>query len=640
MADDGPRTLVSAFREKLVTVNGAIATTGVLALVVGLFVHSLTVWIVCGGCAVLAAGYLLLFSGDTTPRRVTRVIGNNVSQTEPPVKTLLFDDYQSHEKNFVVKAAEDEAPVVPSSRETLPVPPEKETKERELALPDFFEFEDDQQSAGAEPKQEFHALLDKILIVLKETLFAHTVAFFWANREKRQMVVEAWVTDSPAFMRERRYAFGQDLVSQVADEGKPQLIGRVTTQAQAELVRYYEVPDPVQSVLAVPVFFRTGEAGVQPVGVIAADSKAEDAFGNETLATTGRFTKMVSALIKSYTDKYDLLLEAELLDAFRRLQDRAKSDPSEENLLKSLEDELRLLVSWEHLTLTMYAEESHGWVVQRVAEKVPGTYVNSGRTIHEGESIVGSVIRSNTLELVSDLSTNTRPRFFAGEPAVAAGTFLCVPISSLNRCYGALTLESSRSGSLSGSEVEVVYRLVEYAAALLEVLYMNTVAREQVPVDSATGALAARHFLRRVEEEVRRAQDFEVDLSLVSLAVDHMTDHAARYGNGAEEAILAELVRVMRPHLRQYDCVGRGKGGGLGMLLVQTTGTDASVWGEKIRKLIAGHVMTIDGRSFSVTVSMGVCGLVEGMQGKDLVNGSAQVLDNALAGGGNILRVF
>ena len=76
--------------------------------------------------------------------------------------------------------------------------------------------------------------------------------------------------------------------------------------------------------------------GILPVGTIVADSKAEDAFGQETLELLGRFTKLVSALIKSYTDKYDLLLDSELLSSIRRMQDRIRSEPGEQTILTAL----------------------------------------------------------------------------------------------------------------------------------------------------------------------------------------------------------------------------------------------------------------------------------------------------------------
>ena len=55
----------------------------------------------------------------------------------------------------------------------------------------------------------------------------------------------------------------------------------------------------------------------------SADMKASDEFGPETLALLGRFTKLLSALVKSYNDKYDLMLDIELMSSiYMRMGDR------------------------------------------------------------------------------------------------------------------------------------------------------------------------------------------------------------------------------------------------------------------------------------------------------------------------------
>ncbi len=57
-------------------------------------------------------------------------------------------------------------------------------------------------------------------------------------------------------------------------------------------------------------------------------------------------------------------------------------------------------------------------------------------------------------------------------------------------------------------EVETLYRLVENAAALLEIIYLDELVKDYVIVDQLTGSFTRRHFLKTVEEEVRRAEDF------------------------------------------------------------------------------------------------------------------------------------
>jgi len=75
-------------------------------------------------------------------------------------------------------------------------------------------------------------------------------------------------------------------------------------------------------------------------------------------------------------------------------------------------------------------------------------------------------------------------------------------------------------------------------------------------------------------------------------------------------------------------------------LLVNTSPNEAYVWAEKVRKNIASNVINIDQKSFSVTVSIGVCGTLSAMSDVELVEKAGHVLSKAIEAGGNVVRVY
>jgi diguanylate cyclase (GGDEF)-like protein len=572
---------------------------------------------------------------DAEPENLDR----GFHQTHSP-GTMVFDDFRvGHEIPFR-EQERSEADVIPSAKTTRPAPRESGMDPvRELDIPDFFDLEAETPYTDVEPRSEFHLLLDKALLVVKDVMFAHTVAFFWTNREKQEMVLESMAAGSSSFMKGRRLSIGTDLVSQVGTTGKPRIVDVVDPASELDLLPYYDAPVGVKSVVGVPVFFVNGGKDVSPVGMMVVDSLAEDQFGQETLSVLGRFTKLVSALIKSYTDKYDLLLDAELLASIRRMHDRTGSSPSEGDVLETLLDEVHRLATWESLALVMFDEGKNGWTVQRAQNKGTEPWVTVDSVIAADASVVGEVIHSNGIRVVDDLSLGHKPLFQHSEPSTSAGSFLGVPISSFNRCYGALALASPKPGNFQKSETEAMFRLVQNAAAILEVVYMNDVVREHVPVDRTTGGLTKKHFERRLSEEVQRAADLGTELSLVSIALDHAVDQSQRYGAEAIEAILGTVAGVVRSTLRGYDILGRESDSRLNVLLVNTTASDAYLWAEKVRKQIAGHVVVAGQKSFSTTVSIGICGLLDGMLVDDLTAGTNHVLTKAMEHGGNLVRV-
>jgi diguanylate cyclase (GGDEF)-like protein len=255
-------------------------------------------------------------------------------------------------------------------------------------------------------------------------------------------------------------------------------------------------------------------------------------------------------------------------------------------------------------------------------------------------SIVGEVIRANRVRTIDDLRPPQPVRFNADERIGLQGSFLAVPISSVNRCYGALCLESVNPANFAGIEVETIYRLVENAASLLEVLYMNDIARDMVTVDQVTGCLTRKQFLKVIESEIQRASDSGAELVYVSVAVDDMQGHQSRYGADGADVIVGQVAKLLRLHTRAYDGVGRMDPDRFGVLLVATSTSDGYLWAEKVRKQIAGQVIGVGGTSLSVTVSAGVCGYNEGMTRDQLIAGTSAVLHRAIEDGGNLVRVY
>ncbi|MCC6397943.1 MAG: hypothetical protein IT282_13075, partial [Bacteroidetes bacterium] len=146
---------------------------------------------------------------------------------------LLFDDYQAATEKYRVKDATEEHQVVPSTKTGRPVAGEASSEPvREAEILDFFDVETDVPAREAEPRGEFHTLLNRVLLVLKSVLFCNTAVFFGLNREKQQLVLEGVATDNPSFTGQKRLPLAEDMLSQVATSGKPRILSSVNPQGE------------------------------------------------------------------------------------------------------------------------------------------------------------------------------------------------------------------------------------------------------------------------------------------------------------------------------------------------------------------------------------------------------------------------
>ena len=231
--------------------------------------------------------------------------------------------------------------------------PVQRTREAKVYSPSDFVDNDQSMMEGGqvEPKAEFNLLLQKMLSVIKEVVFANSVSFFWVNREARQLVLESKLTDSPSFSTSRKLPIGNDIVSQIAQSGTPEILNQIAANAERDIVPYYTSLEEIKSFIGVPVFYPRRDGDLLPVAVLAVDSKADDAYGPETIDLLAKFTKMLSAVLKSSTEKYDLMSESGVLKTEMRFRTKAFGESEISNIGNALAEEVSTLVPWDALTL-------------------------------------------------------------------------------------------------------------------------------------------------------------------------------------------------------------------------------------------------------------------------------------------------
>jgi diguanylate cyclase (GGDEF)-like protein len=559
------------------------------------------------------------------------------------MKKLVFDDFQVTGKQYQVDYVDEPEHSQPMHDERDNITLEKKDSEKTTTtvfeLNEFIETPGIGENAEESPRAEFNALIQRVLSVVKDIQFAHTVALFWMNREKQQLVLEGYTTDSEKFMTNRRLPIGSDVVSQIAVNGKPQIVNFVDALGQDDMVPYYETTDVVKTFVGVPIFF-SGIQSQDPVAVLALDCLEADAYGNETITSLAQIAKLISTLIRSYTSKYDLLLDSEVLRSISRVREQLSIDFGAHSITRSLAEETSRLVPWDYIAIVLFDDSRKSWIVHNLLNRMNDPYVPLMSELDPQQSLVIGVIQTGVPKIIDDLSTTTVPRFYQAERCESKGALVIIPLNSLNRCYGALVIESKDPKTYSDADVKLVQKLAETSSWALEILSLTEVMNNYVSLDETTGVSTRKSFMGRLHEEVQRASDFSNDLSLVMVSIDRMDDHIARYGREAFDFILQNVGRMVKVSIRPYDVVGRFDFNCFVILLVNTTSNEASLWAEKIRKNVASNILNIDNKSFSVTISVGVAGAIDEASDVDLLENTDRVLRKAIEAGGNIVRVY
>jgi len=449
-----------------------------------------------------------------------------------------------------------------------------------------------------EPRKEFDALLNRVLQVIRSMVNARTATFFWVNMDKRQLVVEATITDaSDRFTPDRKLALGDDVVSQIALLGRPEILTSIRPTAELDLLPYYTARAATSSFIGVPVYF-----GGSVVGVLCADSIEEDAYDLITVGFFGTFTKLISGLIQSYTGKYDLLQSARTLDAinaFRHSLRERGATPA--GFVKSLMQAAVQTMDISTIGVVLYDSAQQQWAVNE-ARSVHDIYANlRGVPVSLDNACVGRAIaKASSVVAYSEAGI---VRVASAEPQLQEYQFVAVPVMSLTNVYGALFVEND-SAVLTHQDIEVLEALAEHAGSYLEQIYTTETIQTTAVLDETTATMNRQGFQARLNEEFARSVDYQTPFTLCLVQIDN---YPFPQGTPDEHAyVLRHVLDHLRDELRAYDLVGRIDNGLIAIGLVSSRDQQAQIWAERMRREIASSVIALQGRRFSVTVSIGV----------------------------------
>ena len=569
---------------------------------------------------------------------------NAEEEHDNQMKKLVFDDYQASGKQYKIDFIVEPESSQPELLERESMAQDQKASESQKSTTTVFELNEFIEAPNGSgltedgPRAEFNSLIQRVLGVVKDDHFAYTVALFWVNREKQQLVLESHLSDSGQFMKRRRLPIGSDLVSQIALSGKPQIVSYVNALGQNDILPYYEIIESVKTFVGIPIFY----SGVSqdPVAVLILDCLESDAYGNETITSLAQIAKLISTLTRSYTSKYDLLLDSEVLRSITRVREQLSMEFDAHSITRSLAEEVSKLIPWDYIAVVLFDDSRKSWVVNFLLNRMNDPYVPLMCELDAQQSLAAGVIQAGIPKIIDDISTIAIPRFYQAERCESKGALMIIPLNSLSRCYGALLVESKDPKTYSDSDVKLVQKLTETSSWALEILSLTDVMTNYVSLDETTGVATRKSFMGRLQEEVQRANDFSNELSVVMISIDRMEEHVARYGKDAFDFILQNVSRMVKVSIRPYDVIGRFDFNCFVVLLVHTTSNEASLWAEKIRKNVASNILNIENKSFSITISVGVAGALEEASDVDLLENADRVLHKAIEAGGNIIRVY
>jgi diguanylate cyclase (GGDEF)-like protein len=167
---------------------------------------------------------------------------------------------------------------------------------------------------------------------------------------------------------------------------------------------------------------------------------------------------------------------------------------------------------------------------------------------------------------------------------------LVVPIPGENGAIGYLTVFSRSPGhSFTESDRRSLEDLATRAGPAIENASRFREARQQADLDALTGLHNRRYFHETLGREVARAQRYGRRLALVVFDLDDFKAINDRIGHLAGDSVLAEVAERVRSVVRSADVACRVGGDEFGIILPESTLTDAEQLAQRMQSAVASR---------------------------------------------------
>lgn len=280
-------------------------------------------------------------------------------------------------------------------------------------------------------------------------------------------------------------------------------------------------------------------------------------------------------------------------------------------------------------------------IVSGLQDKKLEEAINNGAVqcakIGIGEGIAGTVFLERK-PIITNLGS-ADPRFIVKEIFSNTKSLLCVPLIAKGEVIGVINITNKKHNRLfNQKDLDFITSLANQAAIAID----NAKLYELATKDGMTKLYIYRHFCTLLENELRRCERYNRNVSLMMLDIDNFKQINDTWGHLSGDMILKSLASTLQDTIRKIDIPARYGGEEFVVILPETDKEDACIIADRIRENISKIAVKVtDDESVSPTVSIGVAHFTtDGRDVKELINSADMAMYYAKKHGKNMVAIY
>ena len=378
----------------------------------------------------------------------------------------------------------------------------------------------------------------------------------------------------------------------------------------------------ISSIITAPVL-----AGSTAAGVIAVDSSRYQAFSEVEKNTVRMFGDHIARVLGR--ERIYLMVKRDI-SGLKILKEESS------NLVSSLHIDViarKLCEGAGKLTPAQaffFLSESPGFSLVHHT----GTVVVEGSSFDLRDTLINMAIENRQHIYLSDVTDYKVPvmPFKTGE----VRSIFIIPMFYENNLMGLFVMISENRGFLDTFQIDMMKVMCNQASTSIANAKLHAAIEKMATTDGLTGLFNHRLFQEKLSEEFRRSSRFPDPVSLLLTDIDYFKKVNDTYGHPVGDEVLREVSKVIMDTIRNIDIPARYGGEEFAIILPGADADGAKIIAERLRKAIMEKTFSGDGRSFQVTISIGIATSPSDAKSKEeLIEKADQALYHAKHNGRN-----
>ena len=282
-----------------------------------------------------------------------------------------------------------------------------------------------------------------------------------------------------------------------------------------------------------------------------------------------------------------------------------------DDLLDLIYKHLSQVISCDAYFVSLYLPEDHLLDIKLLIDQGK-RYAPEKSSASEGLS--SWIVKNRKPLLIQDLRKEIN--FLPVKPVMVgekklSRSWLGVPMQIEDDLIGLLAVASYQPNVFDEMDQLLLEQIAQQAVLSIQNARIHEEVSRQAKLDSLTGVSNHNHLIEQLYEDAEFALTAPTPLSLIMLDIDHFKLYNDTYGHVIGDQVLILTVQAIQSHIKKTDTVGRWGGEEFGVILPNTTISQAKLVANRIRHTLSElPLFDVEGKTIpKPTISQGIATL-------------------------------